>query len=160
MLYIRTTLFACCLALAAGCGTTTTTTKAKQPVKVTKTKKAVKKARPHFPVVTWEQVAEEVKKGAVLVDSRSAKSYAKAHIPGAVNGPCRDQAKLKSVLPADKSRMLIFYCSGPMCAASAKSAAYAKSLGYTRLVEYRAGYPDWAKRQPAPKAAAPAPAAK
>ena len=114
-------------------------------------KPVAKKATHSFPVLTWDQVAAALKKGAILVDSRGPKSYARGHIPGSVNGPCRDHAQLKRVLPKDKSRLVIFYCGGPKCAASAKSAAFAVSLGHTRVAEYKAGYPDWvARTKPTP----------
>jgi rhodanese-related sulfurtransferase len=118
----------------------------------TKAAPAAKKAAPahKFAVVDFDAVTVALQKGALMIDARGPKSYAKGHIPGAVNGPCNDRVQLQKVLPTDKSRMLIFYCGGPQCSASQKSAAFAFGLGYKQVAEYKAGYPDWAKRQPAP----------
>jgi rhodanese-related sulfurtransferase len=52
-----------------------------------------------------------------------------------------------SALPDDKTAEVIFYCSGPICAASTKGAEKALAMGYTNVKEYRGGYPDWASRR-------------
>ena len=97
-------------------------------------------------VVTWDEVAAAMASGGVLVDSRSAKGFAKGHITGAINVPYKDEAA-HSALPEDKSTAVIFYCSGPVCSASTKGADKALALGYTNVLEYRGGYPDWASKQ-------------
>ena len=48
-------------------------------------------------------------------------------------------------LPADKKTRLIFYCGGPKCPLSLKSANKAKALGYTNIMLFQAGYPAWKK---------------
>jgi rhodanese-related sulfurtransferase len=50
----------------------------------------------------------------VLIDSRpKRKKYDKGHIPGAINIPDTSFDKEKDQLPADKSKLLVFYCEGP-----------------------------------------------
>lgn len=97
-------------------------------------------------LVDWPAVEAAMAAGAVLVDSRSPKGFAKGHIEGAINVPCRDEAA-QSALPADKATVVIFYCSGPVCSASTKGAEKALEMGYTQVKEYRGGYPDWASRR-------------
>ncbi|WP_153305833.1 rhodanese-like domain-containing protein [Desulfogranum mediterraneum] len=49
-----------------------------------------------------------------LVDSRPARRYGQAHLPGAVSIPVPLLKKKKAaLLPADRDRLLIFYCGGP-----------------------------------------------
>ena len=50
----------------------------------------------------------------VLVDSRPArKKYDKGHIPTAINIPDMYFDKQKDKLPAEKDKLLVFYCEGP-----------------------------------------------
>lgn len=97
-------------------------------------------------VLDWAGTEAAMSAGAMLVDSRGPKSFAKGHIAGAVNVPYKDEAA-HSALPADKATAVIFYCSGPVCSASTKGAEKAIAMGYSNVKEYRGGYPDWASRQ-------------
>jgi rhodanese-related sulfurtransferase len=97
----------------------------------------------------------------VLIDARPERIVEKGSIPGAINIPDNkfDAAKL----PADKDKPLIFFCGGPACDLSEKSAHKAKQLGHTNVRVYVDGYPGWAaaNKTAAPAAtpaAAPAPA--
>lgn len=90
-------------------------------------------------------------KAALIVDSRpAARRYDIGHIPGAINIPDTQFDKLApTMLPADKNAEIIFYCQGPTCDLSAKSALKAEKLGYTNIKVYEAGIPDWeAKGEP------------
>jgi len=50
----------------------------------------------------------------VLVDSRpKRKKYDKGHIPTAINIPDTFFDKQKDKLPAEKDKLLVFYCEGP-----------------------------------------------
>ena len=81
----------------------------------------------------------------VIVDSRpTARRYDAGHIPGAINIPeSQFEGKAASLLPADKSTLLIFYCGGEKCMLSHKSAYAAEALGHTNIKVYAAGEPDW-----------------
>ena len=83
----------------------------------------------------------------VIVDSRpKARKYDPGHIPGAISISERAFDQLApSMLPPDKSTLLIFYCGGTKCMLSHKSAFAAEKLGYTNIKVYAAGYPDWVK---------------
>lgn len=87
-----------------------------------------------------------VRDDVVIVDSRPAKKrYDKGHVPGAINIPNTFFDKKVDMLPADKETRLIFYCGGPKCPLSLKSATKAKALGHTDVVLFQAGYPAWKK---------------
>lgn len=83
----------------------------------------------------------------MIIDSRpAARKYDIGHIPGAVNIPDTQFDTLAPrLLPADKSMRLIFYCEGPECSLSHKGAFKAEKLGYTNIVVYTNGYPEWVK---------------
>jgi rhodanese-related sulfurtransferase len=90
-------------------------------------------------------------KASLIVDSRpAARRYDIGHIPGAINIPESQFDKLApTLLPADKNAEIIFYCQGPTCDLSSKSAYKAEKLGYANLKVYEAGIPDWeAKGEP------------
>jgi rhodanese-related sulfurtransferase len=93
----------------------------------------------------------------VLIDARPDRIFEKGSIPGAINIPDNkfDAAKL----PADKARQLIFFCGGPACELSEKSAHKAKQAGYKNVRVYVEGYPGWAAANKEAKPAAAAPAA-
>lgn len=84
-------------------------------------------------------------KAALIVDSRpAARRYDIGHIAGAINIPDSQFDKLApTMLPANKNAEIIFYCQGPTCDLSAKSALKAEKLGYTNLKVYEGGIPDW-----------------
>jgi rhodanese-related sulfurtransferase len=105
------------------------------------------------------------KTNAVLVDARPARVFAKGSIPGAINIPETQFDKEAGKLPADKTTPLVFFCGGLQCVLSDKAAAKAKALGYSNILTYPEGYPEWEKLHAAPaaapaEAAAAAPAAK
>lgn len=85
-----------------------------------------------------------VREDVMIIDSRPMKRrYNKGHIPGAVSIPDSGFDKMTDQLPADKAKLLIFYCGGEKCMLSHKSAFKAEALGYTNIKVYAAGMPDW-----------------
>ena len=83
--------------------------------------------------------------GVTIVDARpAARKYDVGHIPTAVNIPDSQFDKLApTLLPKDKSQLVIFYCDGPECMLSHNSAFKAEKLGYTNIRVYADGFPDW-----------------
>lgn len=79
----------------------------------------------------------------VVVDARSADSYRREHIPGAISLPHkRMNGETTEDLPKDK--LLVVYCDGIGCNASTKGAAKLVSLGF-RVKELMGGI-DWWRR--------------
>jgi rhodanese-related sulfurtransferase len=91
----------------------------------------------------------------VLVDARPKRVADKGMIPTAINISDSEFDKHVDKLPADKATPLIFYCGGLECVLSDNSAEKAKKLGYTNVLTYPPGYPEWEKLHgaPAPMAA-------
>lgn len=84
----------------------------------------------------------------MLIDARPKRSkYDKGHIPMAVSIPDSSFDKMTNLLPENKGALLIYYCEGPKCKLSHKSAAKAVKLGYTNVKVYSGGYPEWVSIQ-------------
>jgi rhodanese-related sulfurtransferase len=106
-------------------------------------------------VVTANDVVKLEASGAVVVDARVASEYADGHIKGAVNIPYREKSKKAvdfdatvdefkvSKLPPDKAAPIVIYCNGPDCWKSFKASTTAIKAGYTNVLWYREGFPDW-----------------
>ncbi len=110
---------------------------------------------PGATVVTADEVAQLVKKGATLYDTRSAEEYGAKHIQGAKLVPyhekshkevgfdaAKDQFDLSKVVP-DKNATVIFACNGAECWKSYKAAAAAIKAGYRQVYWFRGGFPEW-----------------
>ena len=96
------------------------------------------------------------KSAAVLIDARPARVFAKGSIPTAINIPDTQFDKHVGSLPADKATPLIFFCGGLQCVLSDNAAEKAAALGYTNVVTYPEGYPEWEKLHGASPASAQA----
>jgi rhodanese-related sulfurtransferase len=106
-----------------------------------------------------KKLAED-KSPYVLVDARPKRVADKGMIPTAINISDSEFDKHVDKLPADKATPLIYYCGGMECVLSDNSAEKAKKLGYTNVLTYPPGYPEWEKMHGAPApAGAPAGAA-
>jgi rhodanese-related sulfurtransferase len=92
----------------------------------------------------------------VLIDARPKRVADKGMIPGAINIPDTEFDKLVDQLPKDKAIPLIFYCGGLECVLSDKSADKARKLGYTNVMTYPPGHPEWLAAHGGAAAAAPA----
>ncbi|MBP9147678.1 MAG: hypothetical protein KBG00_02770 [Rhodoferax sp.] len=83
--------------------------------------------------------------GVLLVDSRpTVRKFDVGHIPTAINIPDTSFDKLApTLLPADKTTLLVFYCEGYECMLSHNSAHKAEKLGYTNVRVFAEGFPGW-----------------
>ncbi|MDP1733690.1 MAG: rhodanese-like domain-containing protein [Sulfuritalea sp.] len=89
----------------------------------------------------------------VLIDARPKRVADKGMIPTALNISDTEFDKNVDKLPADKATPLIYYCGGMECVLSDNSAEKAKKLGYTNVLTYPPGYPEWEKLHGTPAAA-------
>ncbi len=91
-----------------------------------------------------QHISIPMDESVMIIDARPFKpKYIKGHIPMAVSIPNTHFDKLIDKLPANKDALLIFYCEGPKCKLSHKSAQKAMDMGYTNVKVYAAGYPAW-----------------
>lgn len=88
------------------------------------------------------------KRGLVL-DARPEIFYRFGHVPGALSLP-RDEfekgyTQLKAKLEANKSQLMIIYCSDESCEDSDLVYQALTNLGYTQISIFRGGWDVWAK---------------
>jgi len=77
-----------------------------------------------------------------LLDCNGSKSYANAHIPGALDFSAVKES-LVDKLPKDKTALIVAYCGGPKCGAYKRGASAAQALGYTNVKHYSGGLSGW-----------------
>lgn len=76
-----------------------------------------------------------------VIDVNSPGSWSQAHVPGAVN---LDPVSYEPTsLPTDRSALLVFYCSNPLCRKAPNAALRAKKLGYDNVRVMSAGIKGW-----------------
>jgi rhodanese-related sulfurtransferase len=80
--------------------------------------------------------------GFVLLDSRSAESWAQGHVPGAVHLPGREIPSRAGEL--DRSVPVVTYCWGPGCNGATRAALALATLGF-RVREMIGGFEYWAR---------------
>ncbi len=92
-----------------------------------------------------------------LIDARPKRVTDKGMIPTAIAISDTEFDKNVDKLPADKAALVVYYCGGLECVLSDASAEKARKLGYTNVVTYPEGYPEWSKLYGAGPTAAAAP---
>lgn len=100
----------------------------------------------HIPWVSAQyikMVLNDPKRIALIIDARPAIKYNAGTLPGALNLPWPQFKDLQGLLPADKTAQLIFFCGGFSCDLSHKSAQAAKGLGYSNILIFAGGWPEW-----------------
>jgi len=96
------------------------------------------------------------KKAMLIVDTMPyADSYAKQHVPGAVQMEFpipemtklddKTKAALEKLLGPDKNRLVVFYCGFVKCTRSHNGAMWAMKLGYKNVYRYPGGIKAWAE---------------
>ena len=83
-------------------------------------------------------------KKVAILDVNGPDSYRKGHVPGAIEFSA-NQSKLGSLLPEDKTTLVVAYCGGPSCRAYLRGAEAAKKLGYKNVKHLSAGISGWKK---------------
>lgn len=86
----------------------------------------------------WQRIKRKDK--LVVLDVRPQEEYDAGHIPGAVSIPLEDLEKRVKELP--KSKQIVAYCRGPLCALAPEASRFLKSKGY-RVKRLTEGAPDW-----------------
>jgi rhodanese-related sulfurtransferase len=85
-------------------------------------------------------------KQAVIVDARSAASFAQGHIAGAIALPLEEARKhpsipFKAKVPTDA--VIIAYCNGFSCHDSMDLGELLMQAGYASVYVYEGGFPEW-----------------
>lgn len=96
-----------------------------------------------FPDISIGEVKSALKaKKVVLIDVNGTDSYAKRHVPTAIDFDAVEKDLAKH-LPADKDTLIVAYCGGPKCKAYQSAASAAEKLGYKNIKHMSAGISGW-----------------
>ncbi len=96
-----------------------------------------------YPDISVAEVKAAIKaKKITLIDVNGSDSYAKKHVPGALNFD-EVEKDLAKALPADKDALIVAYCGGPKCSAYKAAADAAGKLGYKNVKHMSAGISGW-----------------
>ena len=97
------------------------------------------------PEISLDDLKKAVaEKKVVLIDCNGSESFAKGHIPGAIDFEAA-KADLAKLLPPDKTALVVAYCGGPKCGAYKAGAEAATKLGYTNVKHFAGGISGWQK---------------
>jgi rhodanese-related sulfurtransferase len=109
-------------------------------------------------IVSAEEVADLIKKGVPVYDTRSEEEYRDKHIKGAKWLPYAEKSAKEvgfdfakdafDVVRAsdNKDAPVIFACNGAECWKSYKSSVAAVKAGYKQVYWFRGGFPEWVAR--------------
>ncbi|HZV93260.1 MAG TPA: rhodanese-like domain-containing protein [Caldimonas sp.] len=108
--------------------------------------------------VSADQVADLMKQGVTLVDTRTQKEYDSEHVRGAILAPygekslkeidfdaSKDDYHAIDALPKDKP--LILMCNGTECWKSYKATRHAVVAGFKTIYWFRGGMPEWREKR-------------
>ena len=96
-----------------------------------------------YPDISHDELKSAIAtKKVTLLDVNGSDTYAKGHIPGAIDFT-KAQDSIASKLPSDKGALIVAYCANENCTAYQKGAKAAKDLGYTNVKHYAKGIMGW-----------------
>ncbi len=83
----------------------------------------------------------------LFIDARGAKLYKKGTIMGSINIPVKRFSRMKKFLPNKKNAKMVVYCNGFKCEKSDELAVLLMADGYTNVLVYKGGYPEWKEKK-------------
>jgi rhodanese-related sulfurtransferase len=99
------------------------------------------------PTISREELRQKIERGGnfVLIDALAPISFARSHLPGAINLPPEwvDERGPRRI-PALGTEVVV-YCSSVTCDSSGIVAERLIELGYRNVRHYREGKSDWMK---------------
>jgi rhodanese-related sulfurtransferase len=95
--------------------------------------------------ITREELSAALDGGdeLVLIEALGPIYFEDAHLPGAINIPHTEVARLAPELVPDRDAAIVVYCANTPCPNSAVAAAELRRLGYANVREYVEGKDDW-----------------
>lgn len=95
--------------------------------------------------ISHEDLKTAVAAGKIaLLDVNGTDTYKEGHIPGAIDFQA-NKDNLATLLPADKSTLVVAYCGNERCGAYKQGVKAAEKLGYTNVQHYSKGIAGWKK---------------
>jgi rhodanese-related sulfurtransferase len=96
-----------------------------------------------YPEISHEELVKALAARTVtLLDANGTGSYNEGHIPGALDFAAV-KSRLASLLPTDRSALIVAYCANEDCPDYLEAAEAAEALGYTNVKHYAMGIEGW-----------------
>jgi rhodanese-related sulfurtransferase len=85
--------------------------------------------------------------GAILIDSRTASSYALGSIPGAINLPVNSSLQYRDEMLAEIEfdQLIVVFCQSRNCHYAERMARFLKFNGFKKIFIYKNGIAEWEK---------------
>lgn len=101
--------------------------------------------------ITYDQFVMFLKKPCVtLIDARIPESFAKGHVPNAININ-GTEAESPEVIPRlaafQRDKIIVIYCDGGDCELSHRVADVLKNFGFGPIYIYTGGWAEWSKKK-------------
>ena len=97
----------------------------------------------NYPSISIQELQKTMTGGTVvIIDVNGPKSYARGHIPTAIDFSSANN-NLSKFLPKDKNTLIVSYCGGPGCRAFKRGADAAAKLGFTNIRYLPGGISGW-----------------
>ena len=95
-------------------------------------------------LIQREELAAAIDAGGVtVVEALGPAYFEQGHLPGAVNIPHTEVARLAPSLLPDTDAAIVVYCSNTQCQNSAIAQGELRRMGYTNVRKYAEGKQDW-----------------
>jgi rhodanese-related sulfurtransferase len=98
-----------------------------------------------LPEISRDELWQKIESGDdfVLVDALAPISYAREHLPGAINLPPEWVPERAPRRIPDLDTEIVVYCTSPTCDSSVLTGAGLLQLGYRNVRHYAGGKMDW-----------------
>lgn len=101
-------------------------------------------AAAEYPDISIKELKKAIKdKKVIVLDVNGSSSYAKGHIPTAIDYASSKGELDKVLAKKEKDTLVVAYCGGPKCSAYKQGADKAKELGFTNIKHLSAGISGW-----------------
>lgn len=108
-----------------------------------------------FPMIHLAQAVEELDAGSIFIDARRTREYEQGHIPGAISICPYEQAtfdgKIANLREADgvvlEAPVVVYCTNSNECESSKMVSAQLKIAGFTNILIYEGGFPEWQKEK-------------
>ena len=104
---------------------------------------AISLSAQNYPSISIQELQKTMADGkVVIIDVNGPQSYARGHIPTAIDFSSAKK-NLTKILPKDKKTLIVSYCGGPGCRAFKRGADAVAKLGFTNIKYLPAGISGW-----------------
>lgn len=93
------------------------------------------------PIVSAEDVKNDLANNTLVIDVRDKKDYDKGHVPGAIFAEIKNIEELKPRL--EKAEKIIVYSNDYDCPASTIASGKIMEMGFDNVYDFKGSYKEW-----------------